>query len=335
MGPAVRRAAPDAASVLPDPAKRCRRRLALVRAKPDVRTMQDQMNELRALARKHGGAESVRLPIPQFGILVGTCTTTPVPAMYETMLCFVLQGAKRVTIGDRTIEYRGANFLIASVDLPATGQIVQASPEEPYMAVAFALDPATVAALLLDLPQHGDGEVASGFAIGPMTVDLADPLLRLLRLLDAPADIPVFAPMLEREILYRILQGPQGAMLRQIGRSTSRLSQIRHAVEWIRKNFAEPLRVERLASLAGMSASSFHRHFKAVTSMSPLRYHKQIRLQEARRRLLAQPGEAARVAFAVGYESASQFSREYARLFGLPPARDATRLRRSQALEDA
>jgi AraC-like DNA-binding protein len=255
--------------------------------------------------------------------------------MYETMLCFVLQGAKRVTIGDRTIEYRGASFLIASVDLPATGQVVQASPDEPYMAIAFALDPATVAALLLDLPQQDDGGVAAGFAISPLTAELADPLLRLMRLLDAPADIPVFAPMLEREILYRILRGPQGAMLRQIGRSTSRLSQIRRAVEWIRRNFAEPLRIERLARLAGMSASSFHRHFKAVTSMSPLQYHKQIRLQEARRRLLAQPGEAAQVAFAVGYESASQFSREYARLFGLPPARDAARLRRSQAFEAA
>ena len=212
---------------------------------------------------------------------------------------------------------------------------VEASPELHYIAVALALDTATIAALLLDLPPGANSDLSAGFAISPLTDDLLDPLLRLVRLLDTPAEIGVLAPMIEREILYRILQGPQGGMLRQIGRSDSRLSQIRRSVDWIRSHYAEPFHVGRLAELAGMSPSSFHRHFRAVTAMSPLQYQKQIRLQEARRRLLARPDGAARVAFAVGYESASQFSREYSRLFGLPPSQDAARLQAPRELEDA
>jgi len=145
----------------------------------------------------------------------------------------------------------------------------------------------------------------------------------------------VMAPMLEREILYRVLQGPQGPILRQIARSDSRLSRVQRAIDWIRGHYAEPLRIEHLATLAGMSASAFHRRFKTVTAMSPLAFQKQIRLREARRRLIAAPAEAARIAYAVGYESPSQFSREYARLFGLPPIRDAARLRGGGALADA
>lgn len=297
--------------------------------------MQEQLDEVRTLLQRHGVTAAGRLPNARFGILFGVSETGPIPSMYEPMLCFVLQGAKRVTIGAQTLEYRGGSFVIASLDLPAMGQVIEASPEKPYLGFALALDPASIAALLLDLPDEPTGHSMPGLAVSPITSDLADPLLRMARLLDRPEDVTVLAPMVEREILYRILCGPQGAMLRQIGRSDSRLSQIRRAVTWSRTHFAEPLRVEDLADMAGMSVSSFHRHFKAVTSMSPLQYHKQIRLQQARRQLLAAPGEAARVAFAVGYESASQFSREYARQFGLPPARDAARLRRDPELEDA
>jgi AraC-like DNA-binding protein len=294
--------------------------------------MKEQLDEVRALLRRHGAAAA--LPNARFTIRFGESKTGPIPSMYEPMLCFVLQGAKRVTVGEHTLEYRDGSFLIASLDLPAMGQVIEASPEKPYLAFALALDPATIAALLLDLPHEPGENTMPGLAVSPITPDLADPLLRMVRLLDTPEDVTVLAPMLEREMLYRILRGPQGTTLRQIGRSDSRLSQIRRAVEWSRRNFAEPLRVEDLADMAGMSVSSFHRHFKAVTSMSPLQYHKQIRLQQARLQLLATPGEAARVAFAVGYESASQFSREYARQFGLPPARDAARLRRNPELEN-
>jgi AraC-like DNA-binding protein len=308
--------------------------VAIAAREANLAAMHEQMDELRALARKHA-ATDWQPAYPRLGIRVGETRTGPLPGLYQPMVCFVLQGSKRVTIGEATFEYQGAAYMIATVDLPATGQIVQASPEQPYIAVAMALDPATIAALLLELETMPEDASGPGFAINPLTADLVDPLLRMVRLLDTPADIGVIAPMIEREIIYRLLRGPQGAMLRQIARSDSRLSQIRRATDWIRRHYAEPLRIERLAALAGMINSSFHRHFKAVTAMTPLQYHKQIRLQEARRRLLAEPCEAARVAFSVGYESASQFSREYVRLFGLPPARDAARLRGGRALEDA
>ena len=294
--------------------------------------MDIMLDEMRALVCRH--ADRAAPPRLRLKVTQSTTPTPPTHGLYQPMLCFVLQGAKRVIIGERVIDYRAGHFLVASVDLPVIGQVTEACPEKPYMVVGLALDPAAIAALLIDLPHAGEGPAEAGISISAMTADLLDPLLRMMRLLDTPCDIPVMAPMLEREILYRVLSGPQGAILRQIARSDSRLSQVRRAIDWIRQNYAEPLRVEHLAGLAGMSASSFHRHFKAVTAMSPLAYHKLIRLQEARRRLIAAPAEAARVAYAVGYESASQFSREYARLFGRPPMRDAARLRTGGALEE-
>ena len=307
--------------------------LPLRRGEPILTDMETMFEEMRALVARHAD----RPPVPRLRLTAhrSVAPTPPTHGLYQPMLCFVLQGSKRVIIGERVIEYRAGDFLVASVDLPVIGQVTEASADKPYMVVGLALDPAAIAALLIDLPHAGEGRGEAGISLSAMTADLLDPLLRLTRLLDRPEDIAVMAPMLEREILYRVLQGPQGAILRQIARSDSRLSQVRRAIDWIRQNFAEPLRVEHLAGLAGMSVSSFHRHFKAVTAMSPLAYHKQIRLQEARRRLIATPAEAARVAYAVGYESASQFSREYTRLFGRPPMRDAVRLRAGGALEDA
>lgn len=310
------------------------RGVAVAASKADLMLMHEQMDELCALALRHARPDW-QPAFPRLAVYVDDACAGPHQSMYEPMVCFVLQGRKRVTIGETIIEYDCATYMMATVDVPATGQIVNASPDKPYISVAIRLDPSTIAALLLDadlVPGDANGR---GFAVNPINRDLLDPVHRLLRLLDTPADAGVMAPMIEREIIYRLLQGPQGAMLRQIARSDSRLSQIRRATDWIRRNYAAPLRIDHLASLAGMSSSSFHRHFKAVTAMSPLQYHKQIRLQEARRRLLAEQCEAARVGFAVGYESASQFSREYARLFGLPPARDAARLRPGNMLEDA
>lgn len=285
------------------------------------------MDELRALVRRHSRGESTRTPIPRVEMRMGATTTGPLPAMYPPMLCFVLQGAKQVTVGEQTVTFGGQSYLVISVDLPATGQVIEATRNQPYMAISLLLDPVNIASLLLDLPAGSDRKGTPGFGISPLTDDLVDPLLRLMRLLDREGDIPIMAPLIEREILYRLIQEPQGVMLRQIALADSRLSQIRRAIEWIRSNFDAPLRIDALAALAGMSVATFHRHFKTVTAMSPLQYHKQIRLQEARRRLLAEPGDVARVAFMVGYESASQFNREYARQFGIPPGRDAARLR--------
>jgi AraC-like DNA-binding protein len=299
--------------------------------------METMIAELQGLVARHAGGEPPsRLPLR---VAQALAPTLPNPGLYAPMLCFVLQGAKRVICGDRVIDYRAGDFLVASIDVPVIGQIVEASAACPYRVVAITLDPATIAALLIDLPQPGaetfGGRAEAGIAVSAMTPALIEPLLRMARLLDTPADIAVMAPMLEREMLFRILQGPQGAILRQIARSDSRLSRVRRAIDWIRLHYADPLRIDHLADLAGMSASSFHRHFKAVTAMSPLAYHKQIRLLEARRRLLVAPTKAAGVAYAVGYESASQFSREYARLFGLPPRRDAARLRGEEAMVEA
>jgi AraC-like DNA-binding protein len=245
--------------------------------------------------------------------------------VFQPRLCLVLQGTKEVTIGERRMRYDPNNYFIASLEVPASGCVIEASVSRPYIGLSMALDPEALAALITATPGRTDSETSS-FASSPVTTQLLDPWVRLMALLDAPQDIAVLAPMIEREILYRLLQGPQGALLRQIARSDSRLGQVRRAIAWIREHYDQPLRIEALAELAGMSAASFHRHFKAATAMSPLQYQKCLRLQQARRLLIANQ-DATRAGYAVGYESASQFSREYARLFGVPPARDAVRLR--------
>lgn len=285
------------------------------------------MAEMCGLAARHSRGLRTETPLPGVTLFESFATSTHQPVVYEPMLCLVLQGAKAVTVGARKLRYDPACYAIASVEMPATSGVIEASPERPYRAVSLSLDREVLASLLPELPGGGPAEpTAPGFNVSPVTQDLADAWLRLLRLLDRPQDIAVLAPMLQREILYRLLQGPQAAMLRQIAAADSRLSQVRRAIAWIRDHYGEPLRVEALAHLAGMSPATFHRHFKAATSLSPLQYQKNLRLQHARR-LLITDHDAARAAYAVGYESPSQFSREYARLFGAPPARDAQRLR--------
>jgi AraC-like DNA-binding protein len=285
------------------------------------------MDELRQVALRHAQGPRTETAIPRVGIATGPGATGPLPGMYEPMLCLVLQGAKRVMIGDRILHYDAGSCFVASVDLPATGRIVQASPDRPYVAVSLTFDAALIADLLADFPPSPAAPPGIGFAVSPASAALLDPWLRMLKLLDTPNDIRALAPLMEREILYRLLQGPQGGLLRQLVSTDASLSQVRRAIAWIRANYDKPLRIDAAAALAGMSASSFHRHFKAVTAMSPLQYQKRIRLQQARRLLLANAGDASSTAYAVGYESASQFSREYTRLFGAPPARDAARLR--------
>jgi AraC-like DNA-binding protein len=267
-----------------------------------------------------------RTPVPRVTLFRAEAPSDPAKAIYEPVVCFAAQGRKRLLVADRGYAYDQAHYLVVAVDLPVIAAITDASPEAPYLALRLGLDPGLLASLLLEMPGT-DGPRAAGIGIAPLEADLLDPLLRLLRLLDRPNDAAALAPLIEREILYRLLCGPQGSMLRQIALADSRLSQVGRAVAWIRDNYHRPLRIGDLASLTAMSPATLHRHFRAVTALSPLQYQKHVRLHEARRRMLAQDADAQRIGFAVGYESPSQFSREYARLFGAPPARDAARLR--------
>jgi len=246
------------------------------------------------------------------------------------MICFILQGSKHVAINEDLLSYDPSRYLISALDLPLIGQIKDAEDGSPYVAVSLVLDPAILADVASTMPQLRDTDSRGvGIAINPMTAPLRDTLLRLLSLLDTPADIPVLAPMAERELLYRLLQGPQGRLLRQIAQPEGALDRIRRAVAWIRDNYNVRLRIEALCNASGMSRASLHRHFMAMTGLSPLQYQKQLRLQEARQLLLSGDRNASDVAFAVGYESASQFSREYLRQFGAPPARSVRQIRQA------
>ena len=288
----------------------------------------DALTEARDLIRRHCEPGRWQTAVPRMTLIRSDLTTSAIPTTYAPVFCIIVQGRKRVILGERLLEYDAAKYLVVSVDLPVTGQICDATSATPYLAFSLRLEPAMLASLLLDMPGRGeDAKGVPGLAVSTLTADLIDPVLRLLRLLDRPQDIAMLAPLVEREILYRLLEGEQGAMLRQIALADSRLSQVSRAIEWIKRHYAEPFRIQTVADLAHMSPSSLHRHFKAVTAMSPLQFQKQIRLQEARRLMLVNRADAASIGFSVGYESTSQFTREYSRLFGAPPARVAARLR--------
>lgn len=249
--------------------------------------------------------------------------------VYNPSLFIVAQGAKRSIAGNSVLAYGPGQYLAVSVDLPVIGEVVEASPSKPYLCLKLALDCTQLSDLLLGarFPVHTEAEPELGLAVSALSPEMLDAALRLVGLLDRPAAIPTLAPLYEREFLYFLLAGPQGGRLRQIARAEGRTAQIAKAVRWITARFREQISVEDAAAEAGMSASSFHEHFKAVTAHSPLQYQKLLRLQEARRLLVSTGMDAASAGFAVGYSSPQQFSREYARLFGAPPQRDANRLR--------
>ena len=243
------------------------------------------------------------------------------------MINLILQGSKSMTVGGQTLHYDPATYFVMSVDLPAAGVVRPAASGEPYLAVSLNLDARILADLLSDLPDSaGRGGRDAGFSVAAMTPELLDAWVRLLRLMKRPDDIPALAPAYEREILYRVLQGPLGWMLRDIATPDTALARVNRAIQRLRRDYARPLRMEALAEEAAMSLSAFHRHFKAVTNLSPLQYQKQLRLLHARTLLVAAGYGVTRAAHEVGYESPTQFSREYARAFGRPPSRDAARI---------
>jgi AraC-like DNA-binding protein len=267
-------------------------------------------------------------PIARLALVRSGQSGEPVHMVQRPALCIIAQGGKRVLLGDAVIEYGPASYLVASLDLPITGAVTQASADAPYLCFCLYLDPALLAEIALTLPPVPAGaEDSAGMRLHPMTPELIDAATRLTALLGDPSNALLLAPLIERELLVRLMTGPGGGVLRAIASGESRTGQIAQAIAWLKAHFREPFSGPHLAALAGMSLSSFHDHFRRATAMTPLQYQKQLRLQEARALMLAEQLDAAEAGFRVGYDSPSQFSREYRRLFGAPPVRDLGRLR--------
>jgi AraC-like DNA-binding protein len=288
------------------------------------------LDEFRELLERHARPD---LTTAIDGVRICKVDHIPSPesSMSGTVLAVVAQGGKRLALGDRVYDYGVGQYLVASVDLPVTGHVVDAAPGHPTLAFGMTLEPGTIAELLLqagpgDLPRS-PGTAHPGIAVSDAPDELLDAVVRLLRLLDRPRDRKALAPLIKREILWWLITGEQGDVVRQLGLADSSLTHIRGAVRWIRENYTKPFRVEEVAQLSGMSVSAFHRNFQAVTSMTPIQFQKHIRLQAARLLLANRPNDITGVGHRVGYDNPSQFSREYRRQFGAPPSVDAARLR--------
>ncbi|MGR4877401.1 AraC family transcriptional regulator N-terminal domain-containing protein [Pseudoxanthomonas sp. LARHCG66] len=293
--------------------------------------LDDRVRELaRLIERSTGndGLHATAIPALQFSRLSAPMPL-PMRGVQEAALCLIVQGAKRAILADEVYEYDASRFVVASVDLPVTGQVTRASSEAPYLCLVLKLSPATIAEMVTEAESAKTPlpPPSRGLFLQPSSVEMLDAAIRLVKLLDTPQDIALLAPLVQREILYRVLCSPQGAMLRHIGIADSQGQRVAKAIHWLRQHYAQPLRIDHIAREVHMSASALHHHFKAVTAMSPLQYQKQLRLQEARRLMLSEVMDAASAGHRVGYESPSQFSREYSRMFGAPPVRDVERLR--------
>ncbi|MFK7608858.1 MULTISPECIES: AraC family transcriptional regulator N-terminal domain-containing protein [unclassified Pseudomonas] len=268
-------------------------------------------------------------PLPELSMFAYPAPTFAMCSMYEPSIVVVAQGAKRVSLGDDRFTCGAGQFLLTSVDLPSLTQVFDASPGTPYLSVMLKLDLKLAAQLMIDnnvaAPRPAQAEM--GMTLGSSTVPLLTCITRLVEVLQDPQDLPVVAPLIEREILYRVLISEQGARLRQMASVGSQGHKIAQAIAWIKANFRKSLRVEDMAGTIQMSMSTFHHHFRALTAMTPLQYQKCLRLNEARRLMLIDNFDAGTAAFTVGYESQHQFSREYSRLFGAPPLKDILKIR--------
>ena len=299
---------------------------------PDVPTPPAaQLPELVALALRHAPADGVHgTAIPSLDLIRASAPAQRLPAVYEPGIVLVVQGRKQATLGHEVLHYDPLHLLVVSVTMLPLGQVVQASPERPYLCLRLAADPRELGALVLEMPA---APVATppgrGLNVARVSAPLLDAMLRLLRLLDSPQDAAVLAPLARREIFYRVLTGELGPRLRALSAAESHTQRIGRAIELLKRRYAEPVRIDDVAQAAAMSASSLHQHFKQVTSMSPLQYQKMLRLHQARQLMLSDGLDAAAAGHRVGYESPSQFSREYRRLFGAPPKADAAVVRRA------
>ncbi|WP_026440550.1 AraC family transcriptional regulator [Acidocella facilis] len=294
----------------------------------------EALADIAAVIARHTSQDGFQATAMERLTLVRSSTVTmPMPNVYRPQLCLVAQGRKDVTMGERLFRYSPGRYGIVTYDLPALGHVVEARPDKPYLCLYLDFDPVMLGNLTLRVPlPPGAASVPTGKTVSDASASLLDAALRLLRLLDDPAALPVLGPLAEQEILYRLLAGPDGARMRHITASQGRVAEIGRAIAWIGKNFRERFSIERLAAEVGMSPSSLHEHFRAVTAITPLQFQKQLRLQDARSLMLVQDLDVTTVAYRVGYESPTQFSREYRRHFGEPPARDIARLRASPGL---
>ncbi|MFP2958015.1 AraC family transcriptional regulator N-terminal domain-containing protein [Myxococcus sp. 1LA] len=286
--------------------------------------------ELAHLMERHTPSDGIHpTAIPRVFLIRAARPSEPLHALHEPALCIVAQGRKQVMLADELFVYGPEQCLVVSVDLPVTGQVIEATPASPYLCLRVDLDPGQLSDVMLEaaLEPSGPKPHGPGMSLSPAEPSLLDAATRLVRLLDTPRDIAFLAPLFIREMLYRLLSSDHGARLRHIALAGERLDSVNRAITWLKHHYTEPLRIEKLARVAHMSTSALHHHFKSLTAMSPLQYQKHLRLQEARRLMLGQALDAASAGHSVGYESPSQFNREYSRLFGAPPARDISRLR--------
>lgn len=257
--------------------------------------------------------------------------TAATPTIYEPTLCLLVQGSKQVWLGDELLQYNELQYLLAPVTLPVSGKIISASTDKPYIALSISLDLRELTDLVIDIAHKVEPPAipARGIAVGDADLCLLSVFQRLTQLLQSPQDIPVLLPLLKREMLYRLLLGPVGSQLREFTLIDSQAHRISKVIEMLHQRYNQPLRIKELADAAHLSESALFQSFKAVTSMSPLQFQKQLRLNEARRIMLYEGLEAATASYKVGYESPSQFSREYSRLFGAPPKADVARFRQT------
>jgi len=303
-----------------------------------------RIREITGLAERHEdlSARVARLTpfdgshqsaLPSLALIRGSAPTVCMPTIYQPCLAVVVQGRKRAILNDEVFHYDALNYLVVSVTLHGMGQVLEATPEHPYLSLRLNLDLEEIARLVLELGDLRPSPAAAdrGLFVARLDEPLLDAVLRMVKLLDTPEDIGVLAPVVQREIYYRILRGDLGSRLVDLAQSEGGSHRIVRAIEWLKQNYAVPLRIEELAGAVHMSPSALHHRFKAVTAMSPLQYQKHLRLHEARRLMFADGIESATAGHRVGYESASQFSREYRRLFGAPPRSEIARLREAGA----
>jgi AraC-like DNA-binding protein len=294
----------------------------------------ETLAEIAAIIAGHVSKDGFHAtPIERVTLVRSSTVTMPMPSVYRPQLCLVAQGHKEVTLGDHVFRYAPGRYGVVTYDLPVIGRVVEATPDKPYLCLYLDFDPVMLGELALRVPPPpGAPAPPIGKTVSDAGPSLLDAALRLLRLLDDPAALPVLGPLAEQEILYHLLAGPDGARMRHITSSQGRVAQVGRAIAWIGQNFRERFSIEQLAAEVGMSPSSLHEHFRAVTAMTPLQFQKQLRLQDARSLMLVDDIDVTTAALRVGYESPSQFSREYHRHFGEPPARDIARLRASPGL---